>query len=206
MLDWFSHPDMLQWVATLGYVGVGLIVLLEMGFFLAFFLPGDSLVFTAGLLASQGIFNIYYLVTLLFFTATAAYFFAYWFGETMGHLLLKRKESFFFKAAYLEKAKHFYIQHGGKALVIGRLLPIVRTFLPIVAGMAQMPYARYCFFNILGAIVWGIGVTLLGYFLGGLFPNLVDYMFPIILLIIGVSLLPGVICWLHARIKRGASS
>jgi len=191
MFDVLFQFDITQWVSTLGYVGLFVIVLLEMGVFFGFFLPGDSLVFTAGLLAAKGVFNIWYLVPLLIITAIMGYVLGYWFGDKLGHWLMNRKESIFFKRRYIEQAHAFYEKHGGKALILGRLVPIVRTFVPIVAGMAQMSYREYLVFNITGAFIWGGGVTLLGFYIGGIMPGIGNYILPLVLLVIFISVLPG---------------
>ena len=199
MFDFISHFDIVQWVSTLGYVGLLLIVLIETGFFFGFFLPGDSLVFAAGLLASKGIFNIWILVPSLVLTAIVGYTIGYWFGDKLGHWLLKRKDSFWFKRRYIEQAHDFYERHGGFALVVGRLVPVVRTFAPIVAGMASMQYRRYFLFNVMGAIIWGGLITLLGFYVGALIPDAGHYILPAVLLIVFISILPGVIHYLKSR-------
>ncbi|OGO92581.1 MAG: hypothetical protein A3F41_06675 [Coxiella sp. RIFCSPHIGHO2_12_FULL_44_14] len=191
--------DLTQWVSMLGYLGVLSVIFLETGLFLGFFLPGDSLLFTAGLLASQGLFNIWLLVSLVFIVAIAGYFLSYWYGEKFGFWLLKREDSLFFKKRYLLQAKAFYEKHGGKALILGRLMPIVRTFVPVVAGMAQMPYRRYVIFNIVGAVIWVGGVTLGGFYLGQIIPNAERYLLPIVLLIILISVAPGLWHFIKSR-------
>lgn len=204
MFDALFQFDITQWVSTLGYAGLLLIVLLEMGVFFGFFLPGDSLVFAAGLLASKGIFNIWYLVPMLVLTAVLGYAMGYWFGDKLGHWLMRCKESIFFKRRYVESAHAFYEKHGGKALILGRLVPIVRTFVPIVAGMAQMSYRKYFIFNIAGALVWGAGVTLLGFWIGGILPEFGNYILPLVLLIILISILPGLWHIARRRCRRKA--
>jgi membrane-associated protein len=199
MLDLIKHFDIASWVTTIGYVGLLLIVLIETGFFFGFFLPGDSLMFTAGLLASKGIFSIWILTPAIIVMAIIGYTIGYWFGDRLGGWLLKRKESFLFKKRYIETANEFYDKHGGKALVIGRLVPIVRTFVPIVAGMATMPYRRYFTYNVLGSLMWGGGITLLGYSLGAMVPNAGHYVLPAVIVIVILSVLPGVIHFLKQR-------
>lgn len=199
MLDVIRHFDLIQWVATLGYFGLGLIVVVETGFFFGFFLPGDSLVFAAGVLASKGIFDIWILVPMLVITAILGYTIGYWFGDRLGHWLLKRKDSFWFKKRYLHEAHAFYERHGGKALVIGRLVPVVRTFAPIVAGMGEMNYRSYFLFNCIGAFVWGGCITLLGFYIGAVIPNSIHYIFPVVILIVFISVLPAIIHYLRSR-------
>lgn len=199
MLDFLHHIDIIQLTRTAGYIGLAAIILCETGLFLGFFLPGDSLLFSAGLLASQQIFNIFLLTPLLIVAAIVGYAIAYWFGDKIGHWLLKRPDTFWFRRRYLTEAHAFYEKHGGKALIIGRLIPVVRTFLPIVAGMAEMTHRRFTLFNVIGALVWCGGVTLAGYYLGAVIPNIDKYILPIVLAIIVISALPPAIHLLRTR-------
>jgi len=199
----FSHIDISHWVQLIGYAGVLLIIFLETGLFFGFFLPGDSLLFSAGLLASQHIFNIGYLVPSIIVVAILGYQVAYWFGKKLGHWLLSRKDSLWFKRRYLEQAKIFYEEYGGRALIIGRLMPVVRTFVPIVAGMVELSYPRYVMLNVVGALMWAGGVTLLGYFLGRSVPNAEHYILPLVLLIMLASISP--ILWRYFR-KRACNA
>lgn len=195
------HLDMAHLVSTIGFIGVLCVVFLEMGFFFGFFLPGDSLVFTTGLLASKGLFNIWVLIPSLILTAIMGYIVGYWFGHRLGGWLNQRPDSFFFRRRYLTVAKTFIHQHGGKSIVLGRLVPIVRTFAPIVAGMSSMSYSRYTICNVLGALLWGGGVTLVGYWAGGLIPNATHWILPLAGLIILITLAPGII-HLIKQLKR----
>lgn len=187
-----SHINITEFVSTIGYIGVFFIIFAETGLFVGFFLPGDSLLFAAGLLASQHIFNIWLMVPIVIVMAILGYFVAYWFGEKLGGWLLKREDSFFFKKRYLYQASDFYKKHGGKALILGRLMPILRTFVPIVAGMAKMRYRNYVIYNFVGGFIWAGGVTLLGYYLGRSIPQAEKYILPIILLVIFISITPGI--------------
>ena len=199
MFDFFHHFDVTAWVATLGYVGLSVIILLEMGFFFGFFLPGDSLLFAAGLLASKGVFSLWILIPLLIVIAVIAYLIGYWFGDKLGHCLMKRKDSFYFKKKYMHQAHQFYEKHGGKALIIGRCVPIVRTFVPIVAGMVEMGHRRYFLYNVSGAVIWVGLFTLSGYYIGAAIPHVNDYILSMILLIIFLSILPGIIHFIRNR-------
>ncbi|WP_260554310.1 DedA family protein [Coxiella burnetii] len=184
--------DLIHLVTAIGYFGILLVVFLETGIFVCFFFPGDSLLFSAGLLASQGVFKIWILVPTTIAVAILGYFLAYWLGEKLGGWLLRRPDSIWFKKSYLIQAKKFYDKHGGKSLILGRLIPVVRTFVPIVAGMTRMEYYRYIIFNVVGAFVWGGGVTLVGYYFGYLIPDVGEYILLIVLFIILLSLLPGI--------------
>ena len=199
MLDFLHHFNITEWVSTLGYTGLLVIVFLETGLFFGFFLPGDSLVFAAGLLASKHIFNIWILVPSLIVVAILGYTVGYWFGDKLGHWLMERKDSFWFKKRYVHQAQEFYKKHGGKALVLGRLIPIVRTFVPIVAGMADMRYRSYLLYNVIGAFAWGGAITLAGYYLGTLIPTAGNYILPFVLVIVFASILPGIIHFLRKR-------
>ncbi len=186
----FFHFDIAQWITTIGFVGVVLIIFVETGLFVGFFLPGDSLIFTAGLLASKGIFPIKWLVPSLIVAAFLGYTLAYWFGKRLGRWLMSRKDHFWFKKSYIYKAEEFYEKHGGKAIILGRLVPIVRTFIPIAAGMARMTYRDYFMYNLLGALLWGGGLCLAGYYLGALIPDADKYILLVIVIVVFLSFLP----------------
>ncbi len=184
--------DLTELIKTIGYVGIFAIVFAESGLFFGFFFPGDSLLFTSGFLASQGFLDIRILVPLVIFAAIAGDSTGFWMGGKFGKWLMSRRESFFFKKEYIEKAHHFYEKHGGKALVLARFVPAVRTFVPIVAGMANMGYKNFISFNVIGGFLWGAGMTLGGYYLGRSIPNVDKYLLPIVAAIIILSVLPGV--------------
>ncbi len=181
-----------QWIINAGYFGVLAIIFIETGLFVGFFLPGDSLLFAAGLLASQQVFKLSILIPAAIVMAILGYTLAYYFGEKLGHWLMQHKDTWWFKKRYLKEAHLFYEKHGASALILGRLVPVVRTFLPIAAGMAEMPWKRYMKWNIWGGIIWVSVVTLAGYFLGQRIPNAQHYILPISLSIIAISLMPAV--------------
>lgn len=166
------------------------IVFAESGFLLGFFLPGDSLLFTAGLLATQGYFSIWFLIPLIIVAAISGDSFGYWCGKKFGPKIFSREDSFFFHKKHAERAKTFYEKYGQKAILLARFVPIVRTFVPILAGVGQMNYRNFVGYNILGGFLWGGGVTLLGFFLGSAFPETEKYLLYIILGIIFVSFIP----------------
>jgi len=182
--------DIAEMVKAVGYIGLFSIVFAESGIFFGFFLPGGSMLFTAGLLASQGFFNVYILVILLGLAAVLGDSAGYWFGSKIGPKIFKKEDSLFFKKKHLEQTKKFYDKYGAKAVVLGRFIPIVRTFVPILAGVVGMHYGKFIRYNILGAIFWAIGMTLLGYFVGTSVPNMQDYLVPIVVTIIFLSILP----------------
>ena len=185
--------DLIYFIITIGYIGLFGIIFAESGLFIGFFLPGDSLLFTAGFLASQKILNIAILLPLTFVAAVIGDSFGYTFGRRVGYKLFRREDSIFFHKDHLEKARAFYEKHGGKTIIIARFIPVVRTFAPILAGVGKMQYSTFLFFNVIGAIIWAIGVTMLGYFLGNAIPGIDKYLLPIIVFIILVSILPGII-------------
>ncbi len=187
------HFDLAGFIKAVGYVGVFGIVFAESGLFFGFFLPGDSLLFTAGFLASQGFLNFPLLVFLCVLGAILGDSVGYSFGRKMGTILYKKEDSRFFKKAHLEKAHAFYEKHGGKTIILARFMPFVRTFAPIVAGTAEMTYKKFLSYNIIGGVLWGAGMTTAGYTLGNVIPDVDKYMLPIIGLIIFLSVLPPVI-------------
>lgn len=192
-MELLFETDLITLIKAAGYVGLFGIVFAESGLFVGFFLPGDSLLFTAGFLASQGFLDIRLLSPLMFIAAVLGDSFGYAFGRKVGPALFRRKDSLLFHQDHLERARIFYEKHGPKTIVLARFMPIVRTFAPILAGVGNMHYPTFVMYNVLGGFLWSIGLTLLGYFLGATVPNIDDYLIPIILFIIFVSILPGVI-------------
>ena len=192
----FPHFDLTHLIQTVGYVGMFAIVFAESGLFFGFFLHGDSLLFTAGLLASQGYFHIWALVPILVVAAVLGDNAGYWTGRKLGGWLMRQKDSFFFKKRYLTDAQHFYEKHGGKALILARFIPAVRTFAPIAAGIANMHYEKFFFNNVVGGTLWAAGMTIGGFFLGKAIPNADKYLLPIIIVIVIVSVIPAI---LHMR-------
>ena len=190
------HFDLAELIKTIGYVGIFFMIFAESGLFFGFFFPGDSLLFTSGFLASQGFLNINILVPLVIIAAVGGDSAGFWMGGHLAKWLLNRRESFFFKKKYIEKAHKFYEKHGGKALILARFVPAVRTFIPIVAGMADMEYKKFISFNFFGGLLWGAGMTLMGFYLGSIIPGVDRYLLPIVGLIIFLSVLPGL---LHFR-------
>jgi membrane-associated protein len=194
-----------QIIQTVGYVGLFAIVFAESGLFFGFFLPGDSLLLTAGLLASridpatgQPILNIFILLPLLSVAAILGDNVGYWFGHKTGPRIFNRENSRFFKRKNLLAAQAFYEKHGGKTIVLARFMPFIRTFAPIVAGAANMDYRRFAFFNFFGGLFWVLLMTLVGFGLGkaaaDVAPEEVDkYFLILILVVIFVSALPAMI-------------
>lgn len=187
------HFDLPQLIQAVGYLGVGAIVFAESGLLIGFMLPGDSLLFTAGLLASKGVFSYPLLAVIVFVAAVAGDAVGYSFGRRVGRRIFTRKGSLFFDPEHLRRAEEFYERHGGKAVILARFMPFVRTFAPIVAGVGRMSYPRFAFFNVTGALLWAVGLSGLGYVLGETVPGIDRFIFPIIALILIASASP--IAW-----------
>ena len=177
-------------LTTFGYLGIGVIVFAESGFSLGIFLPGDSLLFTAGLLAAQNFFSIWKLVPIIILAAILGDSFGYWSGHYFGPKIFKSEDSFLFRKQHIERTRAFYARHGEKTIILARFAPIVRTIAPILAGVGSMPYRKFLTYNIIGGVLWGAGITLLGFFLGTAFPATEEYLSFIIIGIIAVSFLP----------------
>ena len=184
--------------------GVFFVIFAESGLFFGFFLPGDSLLFTAGLLSSQGYLNFPLLAILSFIAAASGDNVGYWFGHKVGPKIFAREDSFLFKKHHLIEAQNFYQKHGSKTIVLARFVPFVRTFAPIVAGAANMNYQTFMTFNLIGALLWSVGIASLGYFLGNI-PFVKTHYEAVIFLIIAASLLPVIIHLFQSRINKNSS-
>ncbi|KKU28691.1 MAG: hypothetical protein UX80_C0009G0003 [Candidatus Amesbacteria bacterium GW2011_GWA2_47_11b] len=180
--------------------GITAIVFAESGLFFGFFLPGDSLLFTAGLLASQGYLNFATLLLVTFPAAVLGDNVGYWFGHKVGPKIFAREDSLLFKKHHLLAAQKFYEKHGTKTIVLARFVPFVRTFAPIVAGAAQMHYSTFMTYNLIGGLLWTVGISSLGYFLGNI-PWIHSHYEAVILLIIFGSIIPIVLHFLKDRKK-----
>ena len=185
---------LLHFITGFGWLAVLLVIFAESGLMVGFFLPGDSLLFIAGTLVQQQIFhiNILMFVGLLFLAAVAGNSTGYYIGRKFGRRLFRRPDSRFFRQEFLEQAEKFYEKNGSKAIVLAMFVPIVRAFSPVVAGIAHMPYRTFVTFNILGALIWTSSFTLLGYFAGNIIEQLGINIEVAALIIIFLSLLPGV--------------
>jgi len=184
------HLDLETLIKIVGYPGIFAIVFLESGVFFGFFLPGASMLFTGGLLASQGYFNPWVLIPLVTVAAILGDNAGYWFGNKVGIRLFLKPDSRFFRHEHVERAKRFYDKHGVRTVVLARFVPIVRTFVPIIAGVVKMDYRIFFSFNVIGALAWATGVTFLGYYLGEKVPFIQHYLTPIVIVIVIASLVP----------------
>ncbi len=189
-MEYLFGIDLITLVKTAGYVGMFFIIFAESGLLIGFFLPGDSLLFTAGFLASQGFLHIIPLAILTFTAAILGDNFGYAFGKKVGVKIFTREDSIIFHKDHLKTAQDFYEKYGGKTIVLARFLPVVRTFAPIVAGAGKMNYRQFFFYNLIGGLIWGLGMPFLGYFMGSTIPNVDHYLVPIILFIILASMVP----------------
>lgn len=192
----FDLQELIKWA---GVFGVAAIVFAESGLLIGFFLPGDSLLFTAGFLVQIGVlpFNIHLLVFILFIAAVLGDSVGYTFGRRVGRKLFDRPNSHLFKKGHLEKAEAFYEKFGGKTIIMARFIPVVRTFAPIVAGTARMSYKTFLSYNVVGGFLWAAGITYLGYFLGDIFTNRLgldidQVILPAVAIIILISIAPPI--------------
>ena len=177
-------------IKAIGIIGVFLFIFAESGLFFGFFLPGDSLLFTAGILASAGHFNVGLLFVGSFIMAILGDSFGYYFGKKIGPKIFSKPDSFFWSKNNLDKTAKFFDRHGDKAITLARFVPIVRTFTPIMAGVGQMNYRKFIFWNILGGLLWTGSMTFGGYFLGSYIKDVDKYILPIVLVIIFISFIP----------------
>jgi len=189
-------------IKTVGIIGVIFIVFAETGLFFGFFFPGDSLLFTAGIFASQGFLDIWMLLIFCAIAAILGDSVGYWSGKKYGRGLFDRDSGFFFKKKRLYDAEIFYQKHGKSTIIIARFIPVIRTFAPIVAGIGYMKYFSFISYNIFGGILWVTLMLSLGYFLGSAIPNPDTYIIPIALVIIVVSFLPIIFKIIRFKFKK----
>ncbi|MBI2337729.1 VTT domain-containing protein [Candidatus Daviesbacteria bacterium] len=182
--------DLITLIKTFSYFGVFAIVFLESGMMIGFFFPGDSLLFTAGFLASQGVLDIKFLVAGSFIFAVLGDSVGYYIGQKFGRKLFNKEKSIWFHKNHLERAQKFYEKHGSKTIILARFVPVIRAFAPVVAGVGLMQYKKFVMFNLIGGILWAIAIPILGFYLGSLIPDVDKYLLPIIGLIIFASILP----------------
>ncbi|MDP2630630.1 MAG: DedA family protein [Candidatus Uhrbacteria bacterium] len=199
-MDFFSF-DLISFIKAAGTIGVSAIVFAESGLLIGFFLPGDSLLFTAGFLASQGWLPIIPLVLACFAGAAIGDSVGYAFGKRIGPRLFSKSDSFLFHKDHVTRTQRYFTKYGARTIFIARFIPIVRTFAPVLAGVGGMPYTTFVKFNILGAFAWGACIPLIGYFLGSVIPDIDKYLLPIIAGIIIISVLPPLLEIIRHRKK-----
>lgn len=188
----FRHWIAPETIVSAGYVIMALVVFAETGLLAGFFLPGDSLLVTAGIFAARGDLDLFLLNGLLIVCAIVGDATGYFIGRRAGAALFERPDSRFFKRKYVERTQAFYEKHGGKTIILARFVPIVRTFAPTMAGVAKMHYPKFAAYNIFGGIFWVVSMTLAGYFLGKTFPTIAKDIDKVIVIVIAISLLPVV--------------
>lgn len=212
-MDWLKDlfhklTDVETLIRVGGLTAMTAIVFAETGLLVGFFLPGDSLLVTAGVFAATGKLNVWHIIGLLSVAAIVGDTVGYWFGRRVGQALFTRPRSLLFNPDHLRRAHDFYEKHGGKTIIIARFMPIIRTFAPIVAGMGQMNYRRFVSFNVFGGILWVISMTGIGYFLGQI-PGVREHIEIVIVVVVFLSILPGIIAggreWMKKR-KAGSAS
>ena len=186
------HGDLRSVIEAIGLIGIFAIVFLESGMMVGFFFPGDSLLFTAGFLASQGFFNVWLLALGSFVFAVLGDSVGYTIGHKYGKRLFSKEDSLLFHKDHLKKAEAFYEKHGGKTIILARFIPVIRAFAPVVAGIGSMKYSTFIVYNLVGAFLWAIGMSFLGYFLGNIIPDVDKYLLPIIAFIILASVAPAI--------------
>ena len=200
LTDFFQRlrdlPALVQWA---GYVGLTLIIFAETGLLVGFFLPGDSLLVTAGLLAADPGFglNVWLLGVILSVAAVVGDTVGYHVGKVTGPRIFTRQDSLFFHRDHLLRAQAFYDRHGGKTIILARFMPIIRTFAPVVAGVGQMRYRSFLAYNVVGGLLWIWSMLMTGWILARTVPGVARHVEKIILVVIFLSILPGIIAWVR---------
>jgi membrane-associated protein len=202
----YSPEGLRELIRSGGAPLVCTIVFIETGFFVGFFLPGDSLLITAGIFSYAGVIPLKWLLLPVMLCAIAGDQVGYWIGRSAGAAIYRREDSLFFRRSHLQRAHDFYEKYGGRAVILARFVPIVRTFCPPVAGAAKMPYSRYLLFDVVGGVCWISATVLGGYTLGHFVPNIGKYIHLVIGVVVVVSILPAVIGLLRSRKGPGAAS
>lgn len=207
--DYFQHLiDPVKLLREGGFYLLLFVIFAETGLFFGFFLPGDYLLFLAGMFVATNKLDvsIYILIAGLISSAVAGNFVGYWFGKRTGPVLYQREDSFFFKKRYLKAAEVYYRKQGAFALIMGRFIPIVRTFAPIIAGIVRLDFNKFAFYNISGAFLWITSLTLLGFYLGRSFEQEInDYLLYIIIGFILITAIPLIVTYLKRKIEGDRS-
>jgi len=199
----YNVPELIRLV---GFYGLILIVFAETGLLVGFFLPGDSLLITAGLFAARGDFGFTSLILALIPAAIAGNATGYFIGYRTGAALYSRPNSLLFRREHLQLTHDYYVRHGGKTIVLAQFIPILRTFAPVVAGVAQMGYRQFATYNVGGAILWIGSMITAGYLLGNLIPNIESRIHYVVAVVIAISLMPPALAWLRARRAKAVGS
>jgi len=194
--------DLESWIASGGILLIAVMIFAESGLLIGFFLPGDTLLLTAGILSAQGLLNLPLLLVSIFVAAVAGDNVGYTIGHRSGPRIFKKNEGIFFHKDHLERANRFYKKHGRKTIVLARFVPVVRTFAPIVAGVGKMDRTKFFLYNLVGAGVWGVGVTMIGFWFGGLIPDVERYILLAFILATTITVGPAIYHLLKEQINR----
>jgi membrane-associated protein len=189
-------PELVQWA---GLFGLAAIIFSETGLLIGVFLPGDSLLVTAGLLAARGYLNVYALAPVLTVAAICGNSVGYFIGRATGPRIFSRENSLFFNKKHAIRAHEFYEKHGRKTIVLAQFMPIIRTFGPVVAGVGGMKFRTFITFNIMGAVLWIWSMVAIGYFLGSYIPGIDQHIEIVVAIVVFISLLPGLISWYRGK-------
>lgn len=194
-----AHLDPMGIIKTGSYLGIAIIIFAESGLLFGIFFPGDSLLFASGLVAGAGLLSLVPLLISVVLAAIVGDSVGYWFGANVGTNFFKRKDSRLFKQEYLHRTERFYQKYGGRAVILARFVPIVRTIAPILAGIGSMKYSIFLSYNALGGLFWSSGMILLGYFLGTVLPDSEHYILPLSLVIVVLSFLPLLVSLMRGK-------
>ena len=192
----YDVEGIIRWGGLLMLVAI---VFAETGLMIGFFLPGDSLLVTAGIFAAAGHLDVVGLLLWVTLAAVLGDQLGYYIGYRTGPRIFRREDSLLFKRDHLMRAKAFYEKHGGKTIILARFIPVIRTFAPVVAGVGQMEYRRFVTFNVVGGVLWVWGMTLLGVWLGNAIPNIDDHIHKVIAVVVFLSILPAIIEYVRSR-------
>jgi len=196
-------PALIRWA---GYFGMTAIVFAETGLLVGFFLPGDSLLVTAGLVSARGYLDVYLLGVLLHAAAIAGNSCGYMIGRSTGPRIFTRENSLLFNKKHLFSAQEFYARHGRKTIVLAQFVPIIRTFSPVVAGVGRMPYRQFLTISVIGTLFWVWSMLFIGYFLGRFIPGVDKHIEIVVMIVIFISILPGLISWWRQRSNPAAAT
>lgn len=195
--------DPVSIIETAGYVGLALVIFSETGVLLGFFLPGDSLLFTAGFLASSGLIDLKIVIIISFIMAVLGDGVGYYLGKKYGHQIFKKTDSFFLNKEYIAKTENYFKKYGGETIIIARFIPIVRTIAPVMAGVGRVGYSKFFIYNVFGGLIWTILLPVAGYYFGKIIPDADKIILPVVFLIIAISFLPPIFTILKDRERRG---
>lgn len=185
--------DVIAVIKTFGYLGIFTIIFSETGLLIGLFFPGDSFLFTAGILASQGYIDIILVASIAFIAAVTGNELGYALGKKFGPMVFTKERSLFLSKEHIQRSERFFTRHGGKAVLLARFMPIIRTITPVMAGVGNMQHGTFFSYNIFGGILWAIAIPFAGFFLGNIIPNIDRYLVPIIFVIVFISILPTLI-------------